>query len=190
MSIYLQLFLAFFEIGFVSFGGGYGMISMIREKAVGNLWITEGEFMDLLAIAESTPGPIAVNSATYIGSLQGGLLGSICATLGVVLPSFLIILLIAALISGLLKFAGVKAFLSGIRPTVVGLIMATGLSMVFTNLLALGENFSSAVVDIRAIAIFVILLSSIFICKKFGKKIPPILLIVISAVLGMIAYSI
>lgn len=190
MSIYLQLFLAFFEIGFVSFGGGYGMISMIQEKAIGNGWLTDGEFMDLLAIAESTPGPIAVNSATYIGSLQGGVLGSLCATLGVVLPSFLIILLIASIINGLMKFAGVKAFLSGVRPTVVGLIIATGISMVLTNLFALGENFSSAVVDIRAVIIFAILLAAMFVCKKLGKKIPPILLIVISAALGIIAYSI
>ena len=188
--IYLELFLAFFEIGLVSFGGGYGMISMIREKAVGNLWLTEGEFMDLVAIAESTPGPIAVNAATYIGSLQGGLLGSLCATLGVVLPAFLIILLIASVLTGLLKFASVKAFLSGVRPTVVGLILATGISMRCVNLIALGENFSSALCDWRAISIFLILVTAISVSKKLGKKIPPICLIVISAVLGMIIYSI
>ena len=188
--IYLELFLAFFEIGLVSFGGGYGMLSMIREKAVGNGWLTESGFMDLIAIAESTPGPIAVNSATFIGSLQGGLLGSLIATLGVVLPAFLIILLIASVMTGLMKLAGVKAFLSGVRPTVVGLIIATGISMICTNLFALGENFSSAVVDFRAIAIFAILFVATIICKKLGKKIPPILLIVISAVLGMIIYSI
>lgn len=191
MSIYLELFLAFLEIGAVSFGGGYGMISMIREKTVSSGWLTESEFMDLLAIAESTPGPIAVNSATYVGSLQGGVFGALCATVGVVLPAFIIILLIAAVISNLLKYAGVQSFLAGVRPVVIGLIGATGFSMLLTNLIGLEENFSSVTIDVRAIIIFAVLTASIIISKKvFKKKIPPILLIVISAVLGIIAYSI
>lgn len=188
--IYLELFLAFFEIGAVSFGGGYGMISMIRETVVSKGWLTQEGFMDLIAVAESTPGPIAVNSATYVGSLQGGVLGAICATIGVVLPAFIIILVIASLVSNLLKYAGVKAFLSGVRPVVIGLIGATGISMLLTNLFALGENFSSFDFDWRASVIFGILLLSILVCKRFKKKIPPILLIVISAVLGIIVYSI
>ncbi len=188
--IYLQLFLAFLEIGAVSFGGGYGMISMIREKAVGNGWLTEGEFMELIAIAESTPGPIAVNSATYIGSLQGGVLGALCATLGVVLPSFIIILLIASVMSNLLKYKGVEAFLTGVRPVVIGLIGATGISMVLTNVLGLGENFASLAFDLRALIILGVLLGMMAIAKHYKKKIPPILLIVISAILGIIAYSI
>ncbi len=188
--IYLELFLAFLEIGAVSFGGGYGMISMIRDTVIGRGWLTEGEFMDLLAVAESTPGPIAVNSATFIGSVQGGAFGAFCATVGVVLPAFIIILLIATVISNLLKYAGVQSFLSGVRPVVVGLIVATGFSMLLTNLLGLGDNFSSISVDLRAIIIFALLTASIFIAKRFKKKIPPIALILISAVLGIIIYSI
>ena len=119
--IYLKLFLTFLEIGAVSFGGGYGMISLIRETVLANGWLTEAQFLNFIAVSESTPGPLAVNMATFIGASQGGILGSLLATLGVVLPSFVIILLIAALLRSLLKYAGVSAFLSGVRPCVVAL---------------------------------------------------------------------
>ena len=95
--IYLELFLTFLQVGAVSFGGGYAMISLIREKVLLHGWLTEGELLNMIAVSESTPGPIAVNMATFVGSAQGGILGSFLATLGVVLPSFIIILLIAAL---------------------------------------------------------------------------------------------
>ena len=118
--ILLDLFLVFLEIGAVSFGGGYGMISLMREKALAFGWMTEEELLNVIAVAESTPGPIAVNMATFVGSRQGGMLGALLSTLGVILPSFIIILLIAALIKNFLKYTGVKAFLSGVRPCVVG----------------------------------------------------------------------
>ena len=101
--IYLKLFLTFFKIGVLSFGGGYGMISLIREETLINGWLTEDEILNLIAVSESTPGPIAVNIATFVGSTQAGILGSLLATLGVILPSFIIILIIAALIQNLLK---------------------------------------------------------------------------------------
>ena len=94
--IYLKLFLNFLKIGVVSFGGGYGMISMIRDDCLANEWLTEEELLNFIAVAESTPGPIAVNMATFVGSSQGGALGAVLATLGVVLPSFIIILLVAS----------------------------------------------------------------------------------------------
>lgn len=96
--IYLKLFLNFLLIGALSFGGGYGMVSLVRETVISNGWLTESEFLNFIAVSESTPGPLAVNMATFIGSTQGGILGSFLATLGVVLPSFIIILLIAALL--------------------------------------------------------------------------------------------
>lgn len=108
--MFLKLFLTFLEIGAVSFGGGYGMISLIREKVLLNGWLSEAEFLSFIAVSESTPGPLAVNMATFIGASQGGVLGALCATLGVVLPSFFIILLIAALIHDLLKYAGGRSF--------------------------------------------------------------------------------
>ena len=127
--MFLKLFLTFLEIGAVSFGGGYGMISLIREKVLLHGWLSEAEFLSFIAVSESTPGPLAVNMATFIGASQGGVPGALCATLGVVLPSFFIILLIAALIHDLLKYAGVEAFLSGVRPCVVALILSTAFTM-------------------------------------------------------------
>ena len=85
--IYLYLFITFFQIGLFGFGGGYGMISLIREKVLLNGWLSEAEFLSFIAVSESTPGPLAVNMATFIGASQGGVLGALCATLGVVLPS-------------------------------------------------------------------------------------------------------
>ena len=100
MSIYLELFLTFFKIGAVTFGGGYAMIPLVQEAVVPN-WISEEMFMNFIAVAESTPGPIAINMATFIGSTQAGPIGAILATLGVVLPSFIIILLIVAIMKNL-----------------------------------------------------------------------------------------
>lgn len=110
------------------------MISLIREKVLMHGWLTEGELLNMIAVSESTPGPIAVNMATFVGSEQGGILGSFVATLGVVLPSFIIILIIASLIRNFLKHKGVQAFLGGIRPCVVGLILATALTLFMSTL--------------------------------------------------------
>jgi len=120
--IYLELFLNFLKIGVVSFGGGYGMIPLIQETVVTKGWLSQEQILNFIAVSESTPGPIAINMATFIGSSQGGILGSFIATLGIVLPSFVIILIIASLAKNLMKFAGVKATLNGIRPTIVGRI--------------------------------------------------------------------
>lgn len=188
--IYLTLFLTFLEIGAVSFGGGYGMISLIREKVLSFGWMSEDELLNIIAVAESTPGPIAVNIATFVGSEQGGALGSLCATLGVVLPSFVIILVIAALIKNLLKYGGVKAFLGGVRPSVVGLILATGVTMALSKLVGIDTVGSVPSPDLRGIIIFALLLATAFLFKKLGKKKPsPIVMILISAGLGMILYA-
>ena len=114
--IYLQLFLNFLMIGALSFGGGYGMISLVRETVLGHGWLTESEFLSLSQCQQSTPGPLAVNMATFIGASQAGLAGSFVATVGVVLPSFVIILLIAAALHSLMKYAGVTPFWLGYVP--------------------------------------------------------------------------
>lgn len=190
MIIYLKLFLTFFEIGAVSFGGGYGMISLIREKVLLHEWLTEEELLNIIAVSESTPGPIAVNIATFIGSAQGGILGSLLATLGVVLPSFIIILIIAALIKNLLKYKGVQAFLGGIRPCVVGLILATAVTMLLSNLLSLEVLKSKIIPDVKGIIIFLIIAAVVILAKKIRKKpLSPIFLILISAGLGMSFYG-
>ncbi len=188
--IYLQLFLTFLQIGAFSFGGGYGMISLMREKVLTYGWLTEEEMLNMIAVAESTPGPIAVNMATFIGSSQGGIFGALLATLGVVLPSFIIILLIAALIRNLLKYAGVKAFLGGIRPCIVGLILATGITMLMSISIGLSTVGDTLAIDLKGIIIFAVLIA-IYITAKlaFKKKPSPILMILISAGLGMLTYS-
>lgn len=216
--IYLQLFFSFLMIGTVSFGGGYGMISLIRETVLSYGWLSEEEFLNFIAVSESTPGPLAVNMATFIGSSQGGILGSFLATLGVVMPSFFIILLIAALLKNFMKYAGVQAFLSGIRPCVVAMILSTavtmGLGTLFSvrsvddisSLLNLGlsseavSSYSSAtgslssgtvVPDYKGIFIFVFLIVLHVLWKHFRRKtISPILMLLLSAGLGVVVYGV
>lgn len=188
--IYLKLFLTFFEIGLFTFGGGYAMITLIREKALAFGWLGEEELLNMIAVSESTPGPIAVNMATFVGSTQGGILGSFVATLGVVLPSFIIILLISALIRGFLKFKGVQAFLGGVRPCVVALILATAVTMALKTLFGISTVRSGIVPDIKGIIVLSVLVVIAFIFKKIKKKKPsPILMILISAGLGILLYS-
>ena len=189
--IYLELFLTFLQIGAVSFGGGYAMISLIREKVQMHGWLTEAELLNMIAVSESTPGPIAVNMATFVGSTQGGMLGSFLATLGVVLPSFIIILIIAALIRNFLKYKGVQAFLGGIRPCVVGLILATALTMLMSTLFSFKSIDTVPIPDVKGLIIFAIIAATALISKKIRKKpLSPILLILISAGLGIVMYSI
>ena len=124
--IYLTLFLEFFKIGLFCFGGAFGMIPLIEETVTKYAWLSESEFYAFLGVCESTPGPIAVNMATYIGSSQGGVLGSIAATLGVVTPSFIIILLVASLLKGLTDNKHFRGFLSGVKPVIIALILSAG----------------------------------------------------------------
>jgi len=188
--IYLKLFLTFLQIGAFSFGGGYGMISLIREKVLTYGWLTEEELLNMIAVAESTPGPIAVNMATFVGSAQGGFLGALLATLGVVLPSFMIILIIAALIRNFLKYAGVKAFLGGIRPCVVGLILATAITMFMSTAIGFRSMGDTLAIDFKGVLIFAILIVISIVAKLvFQKKPAPILMIIISAGLGMLMYA-
>ena len=189
--IWLDLFLVFFKIGAVSFGGGYGMISLLQEEVVAHGWLTEEMLMNFIAVAESTPGPIAVNVATFVGSSQAGVTGAFLATLGVVLPSFFIILLIAALMRNLLKFAGVQAVLGGIRPSIVGLVLGTAVTMFLSSVLgveSIGAGFSF---DWRAAVIFALLAVAAFVFSKVKKTSPsPIVLILFSALAGMGLYAI
>ncbi len=189
MPVLLQLFLAFFKIGAVSFGGGYAMIPLITEEAIA-FGLTKEQVINFIAVAESTPGPIAINMATFIGSSQAGFLGSLLATLGVVLPSFIIILIIATLIGGLLKFAGVNAFIKGIRPVVVGLIIATGITMILSVILSLETISAGISLNWKALVIFSVLAITFYVYKHFKKKtLSPILLILVAAVLGIVFYG-
>ncbi len=187
----LRLFLAFLKIGAVSFGGGYGMISLIRETVLSNGWLTEGDFLSFIAVSESTPGPLAVNMATFIGSSQGGFWGAVLATIGVVTPAFCIILLIATIVRNLLKYRGVQAALGGVRPAVIGLIVATAITLFLSVVFNLKTVKSEFNFDWRALAIFAVTVVIHCVYKHFKKKkISPILLILISAAMGMALYSI
>ncbi len=189
--IYLQLFLTFLKIGAVSFGGGYAMIPLIQDEVVSHGWLSLNEILNFIAVSESTPGPVAINMATFVGSSQGGLLGAFCATLGVVLPSFVIVLVIATVIKGLLKYAGVQAFLNGLRPVVVGLILGTAIT-IFMQVIFAFENIQTSVIvfDYKALIIFAIVVGiHLFYKWKTKKTISPILLIIISAILGLILYG-
>lgn len=189
--IFLKLFLTFLKIGAVSFGGGYGMISLIREDCLSNGWLTETELINLIAIAESTPGPIAVNMATFVGASQGGFLGAFLATLGVVLPSFLIIILVATIFTRLLKYAGVKATLGSIKPCIIGMILATAITMLLSIIFNLKKFGSDVKFNWQGLCILFIISLLHILLKKWRKKSPsPILMILFSGVLGIIFFGI
>ena len=127
--IFLFLFLTFLKIGAFTFGGGYAMIPLIGSEVISRGWMTRGALVDFIAVSESTPGPFAVNVATFIGSEKGGVPGALCATAGVVLPSFAIILIVAVFFDRYRNSKGVRGVMSGLKPAVVGLIGAAALSV-------------------------------------------------------------
>ncbi len=185
-----KLFFTFFQIGAFTFGGGYAMISLIREKVLEHGWLSEEALVNMIAVSESTPGPIAVNMATFVGSSQSGVLGAIIATLGVVLPSFIIILLISAFAKSFMEKKWVKAGLSGIRPAVVGLIFGTAVTLFISEVVGFAGFESIPLFDFKGLVILGILFTLGFVFKKIkGKKPSPILMILISAALGMALYS-
>ena len=188
--IYLELFLTFLKIGAVSFGGGYGMISLIRDDCLAKGWLSQDALLNFIAVAESTPGPIAVNMATFIGSAKGGFLGAFLATLGVVLPSFIIILLVASLLKRMFKYPCVKSVLSGIKPCITALIISTALIM-FLNLAFGIKNVKDTLsFDYKGVIIFAAIAVISYLFTKFRKKnTSPIMLIVLSGALGILFYG-
>lgn len=189
--IYLTLFLTFLKIGLFTFGGGYAMIPLIQETVLANNWLTEEELLNFIAIAESTPGPIAINMATFIGTAQGGILGAIFATMGVVLPSFVIILIISAFLKNLLQYNCVKTVLNSIKPVIVGLITATAITLFLSTIFSIKNIGDTFGIDVFGIIIFAIISTiSIVFMKLRKKQISPILLILFSGVLGIVFYGI
>ncbi len=179
--IYLDLFLGFLRVGCFAFGGAYGAIPLIRDVVMSYGWLDDEALTYMIAVSESTPGPIMVNLATYVGSSQAGLPGAVLATLAVVLPSFIIILLVMAMLKNLLKNKYVQAVLRGLKPCVTGIILATGLYMTGRNALA----------DLRAILVTIFLAAVLFGSRfLLKKKLPPTALIAIAAGLGVIVYGV
>ena len=180
MKKILDLFLTFFKIGLFTFGGGYAMISTIREIIVEKKnWITDDELMQIITIAESTPGPIAINMATYIGYKQKKALGSVLATLGVVLPSFVIIFLISLFLERFMEFKVVQYAFVGINAAVAFLIIKTGISL----LLKVEKK-------ILPIGTFIIVFSLMIILDILSLKFSSLYYIIIGGIIGIIYYAI
>ena len=186
--IYLKLFWDFFRVSCFTFGGAYGAIPLIRDMVLGNGWLTDERLAYMIAVSESTPGPIMVNMATYVGSDQAGFWGSLLATVGVILPAYLVILLIVSVLKNVIENKYVQAVLGGLKPCVIGIVLATGGYMVIHNMLPLSGG---AVIDLPAVIITALLVAAILLWPKLTKKkLPPIGLICISAILGIVIYSI
>ena len=188
--IYLDLFWTFFKIGLFTIGGGQAMIPMIITNVVDKGWLAQESLIDFIAISESTPGPFAVNIATYTGIETAGIFGAVCATLGVVLPSVIIIIIVAKLLSNFMKRKAVGEVFTGVRSTVTGLLMSVFLSLVLTMLLGITDisNVGTVSVDYVGIGLFAVIFPISFIKIK-GKKMKPIFLVILSAALGVLCYG-
>ena len=177
----LELFFTFFKIGLFTFGGGYAMLPLFQEAVLDKSWATEAELVNFIAVSESTPGPFAVNMSTYIGTEQAGFFGALFATLGVVMPSFIIILIVAKCYEKFQSSKIVKGCMSGLKPCVVGLIGAAVINIAITVLFP-SKVFLAAFSGINlyiSLAIFVVMAVLAF------KKVHPILIICMSAVIGI-----
>ena len=192
--IFLELFWTFFKIGLFTFGGGYAMLPLIQEQVIAHNWLTEEAIVNFIAVSESTPGPFAINIATYVGSQVGSaeyggnllfiILGAACTTLGVVLPSFIVIIFVARFYKQFQNSHAVKGLMTGLKPAAIGLIASAVLSMALTVFIPSG--FSLAVfkgVEFYISAIIFALCTFLVFYKR--KKIPPIMVICLAAVLGI-----
>lgn len=189
--IYLQLFFTFLKVGAFAFGGGYAILSLIGDSVLKYGWMTEQELLNFVGVETVIPGPIAVNMATYVGYEQGGFLGALLATIGVVLPSFIIILIVAAFIKNLLKYSPVKTCIMSMRPALGGLILAVAVTMALTVFFGIDTvkniNFEF---DWRTFVILAVVIAVPLIWKHLKKKeFSSILLVVISGVLGMVLFG-
>lgn len=185
--IYLQLFLEFFKTGLFAVGGGLATLPFLEDMALRTGWFTAAQLADMIAVSESTPGPIMVNLATYVGSNQAGVLGAALATFAVVTPAFLIILLIMCLFRAVLDNKYVQAALKGLKPCVMGIILGTGAYMVAKHVLPVGGK----AFDVRNLITTLILVAAMVGYNKWKKKrMSPITLIVVSAVLGVVIYGV
>lgn len=189
ITLLLQLFWTFFLIGLFGFGGGYAMLSMIQGEVVGHYhWMTMGQFTDIVAVSQSTPGPIGINSATYVGytSLVNagyepywGVLGSFVATFAVVLPSFVVMLIVSKFLMKHRNHPAVESVFSGLRPAVVGLILAAAL------LLMNSENFGSLSESPWRFLLSIFLFCFAFVAQKV-YRLGPILIILLCGVAGIV----
>ncbi len=179
--VLIKLLLSFLKIGAFTFGGGYAMIAMIQAEAECQGWLTQEELVDFVALSESTPGPLAVNMATFVGMRTGGVLGAIIATLGIILPSFIIILIIAKCFEKYEKSKAVGGIMSGLKPAVVGMIGAAFITVARTVFFPSGVS-----VSLFSTASFWVFLGLFAVTAALAfKKVHPIKIILLSAVIGI-----
>lgn len=189
----LDLFATFFKIGLFTFGGGYAMLPLIQQEVLSKGWAAEEELVNFIAVSESTPGPFAVNMSTYIGTEQAGPLGAFFAILGVVMPSFIIILIVAKCYEKFQSSKIVKGCMSGLKPAVIGLIGAAVLSIAGTVLFPALDvtvgNLSTLTTSLTAvfssINFYISLAIFAFMTLLAFKKVHPIIIICLSAVAGI-----
>ena len=181
--IFLELFWTFFKIGAFTFGGGYAMLPLIQAEVEAHGWIAAEELINFIAVSESTPGPFAINMATYVGSTMGGIPGAACATLGVVLPSFVIILIVAKIFDKFKNSHLVRGCMSGLKPAAIGLIGTAVLSIGTTVFFP--EGFTLAIFSDAStyVSLGIFVLGAVL----AFKKVHPIWIICLSAVLGIVA---
>ncbi|HHW79652.1 MAG TPA: chromate transporter [Acholeplasmataceae bacterium] len=182
----LRLFFIFFKIGLFTFGGGYAMIPMIRQDMLHYNYLTEEQITLFIGIAESTPGPFAINIATFAGFHSEGFIGAIVATLAVFLPSFIIILLIAYFSGKILKHPLVKNALDFLKPVVVGLVATAALNVLFQVVFKTNDISMINSVDYKSLLIFIVVFLLAII---FKKQMTPVKLILISAILGIVVFA-
>ena len=185
MSIYLELFFAFLQVGAFSFGGGYAAMPLISGQVFDKYgWLSSSEFADLVTIAEMTPGPIAVNAATFVGNQTAGILGATVATIGVILPSCIFVTVLALLYARYKEMPLLKDALISLRPAVVSMIFAAGLSILIPTVFKSGSiGFSEGNLSIRPLVLFVL---SVFALRKL--KLNPILVMVMCGVVELAVY--
>ena len=184
--ILFNVFLGFLEVGFFAFGGAYGAIPLIRDVIMRYGWLDDAMLQTMIAVSEVTPGPIMVNLATFVGSSQAGFAGAALATLAVVLPSFFIILIVMAMLRRVLDNIFVQAILRGLKPCMVGMIIATGAIMAWQGCLAQAGGLPA---NIRGVCVTALLIAFIFGWKRLFKSKPsPIHIITVSAILGMLIF--
>lgn len=184
--LYLKLFFSFFQVGLFSFGGGYASMPMIQEQVVTKHgWLTATEFVDLITISQMTPGPIAINSSTFVGIRIAGFWGAIVATLGCILPSLVIVLLLVWIYQRYQQISVVQGILNGLRPVVIALIASAGMSiatLVFWN----SEEFSLSLGMPDGVACLLFFVS---LAVLRSKKVDVIIVMLLSGIVGGVLYG-
>jgi chromate transporter len=185
--IYLQLLISFFQVGLFGIGGGYATLPLIQDQVVTlHHWLTMKEFTDVITISQMTPGPIAINSATFVGIRVAGISGAIIATLGCILPSCIIVMVVSHFYFKYKNLSMVQGILGGLRPAVVALIASAGISILLLALFNTGTlSLPMPAMDIKALVIFA---ASLFILRKW--KADPVYVMAGTAVAGIIVYKV